>query len=259
MVLGSSRGGIMIFYFSATGNTKYISERIAKETNDKIVSIGDCIDKHNLEFSFNENDTIGIVSPTYFLGLPSIVADFLRKLIVNGKPYSFFIATYGTTTGQIGRYAQKSTSQISFDSLFSVKMTDTWTPIFDLSDRKKIMQILDGVEPQLESIIKSIKEKTAGDFIKDKAPVLLTDLYYKTYQLQNRTKKFNVDGSCIGCALCEKKCPAHVIKMIENRPVWTRVDCIMCLGCLHRCPKFAIQYGKNTKSHGQYINPNTEV
>ena len=33
----------------------------------------------------------------------------------------------------------------------------------------------------------------------------------------------------------------------------------MCLGCLHRCPKFAIQYGRNTKKHGQYTNPNVKL
>ena len=31
--------------------------------------------------------------------------------------------------------------------------------------------------------------------------------------------------------------------------------CAMCLGCLHRCPKFAIQYGNRTKRHGQYTHP----
>ena len=33
----------------------------------------------------------------------------------------------------------------------------------------------------------------------------------------------------------------------------------MCLGCLHRCPKFAIQYGSRTKKHGQYTNPKVKV
>ena len=28
---------------------------------------------------------------------------------------------------------------------------------------------------------------------------------------------------------------------------------------LHRCPKFAIQYGDRTKNHGQYTNPNVKV
>ncbi len=33
----------------------------------------------------------------------------------------------------------------------------------------------------------------------------------------------------------------------------------MCLGCLHRCPKFAIQHGKDTARHGQYVHPDTRV
>ena len=33
----------MILYFSATGNGKYIAEQIAKKTDDKAISIVDCI------------------------------------------------------------------------------------------------------------------------------------------------------------------------------------------------------------------------
>ena len=36
--------------------------------------------------------------------------------------------------------------------------------------------------------------------------------------------------------------------MEGNKPVWVKERCAMCLRCLHRCPKFAIQYGKSTGS-----------
>ena len=36
--------------------------------------------------------------------------------------------------------------------------------------------------------------------------------------------------------------------MEGNKPVWGKERCAMCLRCLHRCPKFAIQYGKSTGS-----------
>ena len=52
-----------------------------------------------------------------------------------------------------------------------------------------------------------------------------------------------------------KKCPVQAIEMQSGKPVWVKEKCVMCLGCLHRCPKFAIQYGKNTKKHGQYLHP----
>ena len=47
--------------------------------------------------------------------------------------------------------------------------------------------------------------------------------------------------------------------MQASKPVWVKDKCVMCLGCLHRCPKFAIQYGRNTKKHGQYANPNVKA
>jgi NAD-dependent dihydropyrimidine dehydrogenase PreA subunit len=45
----------------------------------------------------------------------------------------------------------------------------------------------------------------------------------------------------------------------DAKPVWVKEKCVMCLGCLHRCPRFAIQYGSRTKNHGQYTNPNVKV
>lgn len=47
--------------------------------------------------------------------------------------------------------------------------------------------------------------------------------------------------------------------MRGGKPVWIKNKCEICLGCLHRCPKFAIQYGKNTEKHGQYTNPNVKL
>ena len=69
----------MIFYFSATGNSRYVAERIAAATGDETISIPDCCKSDR--FSFDETDkTVGIVCPTYSWGLPSIVQEFLEKL-----------------------------------------------------------------------------------------------------------------------------------------------------------------------------------
>lgn len=55
------------------------------------------------------------------------------------------------------------------------------------------------------------------------------------------------------------KCPVKAIEMKNKKPVWVADKCVMCLGCLHRCPVFAINYGNKTQKHGQYINPNVKV
>ena len=83
----------MIFYFSATGNSRYVAERIAAATGDETISIPDCCKSDR--FSFDETDkTVGIVCPTYSWGLPSIVQEFLEKLTLRSRPsYLWFAAT----------------------------------------------------------------------------------------------------------------------------------------------------------------------
>lgn len=245
----------MIFYFSATGNSKYVADRIAAATGDKTASITDCCKGDG--FSFDEADkTVGIVSPTYAWGLPIIVHEFLKKLTLHTKPdYLWFAATYGTTPGQTGRFAEDilNANGLSVSAKFSVKMPDTWTPIYDLSDKSKVQRINEAAEPQIDRIIRAIQNRACGDFMEKKTPLLLAKAFYGLeYDSMRKTSHFTVEDTCVGCGLCARNCPVSAIELREKRPVWVKDECVMCLGCLHHCPKFAIQYGKRTKRHGQY-------
>ncbi len=40
----------MIIYFSATGNSQYVAERIAQATGDRTVSITSCMKNHQFQF-----------------------------------------------------------------------------------------------------------------------------------------------------------------------------------------------------------------
>ncbi len=248
----------MILYFSATGNSEYVAKRIATETDDITVSITDCYKKQI--FSFDEKyKTLGIVTPTYSWGLPVIVTEFLQRLELHYKPnYIYFIATYGTTPGQTGKFANNilAPKGLALSAKFSVKMPDTWTPIFDLSNKEKVRRINEKAEPEIDYIIKQVKNFADGDFMKNKLPYPIAKASYNIeYDLMRKTKHFSVEDNCIGCGLCAKNCPVSAIQIKDRKPEWVKEQCAMCLSCLHHCPKFAIQYGKNTKKHGQYRHP----
>ena len=70
----------MVIYFSATGTNKYVAQELAKATGDTLLPLKDLVreDKYDIKIANDEN--LGIVMPTYWEGLPSILLDYLEKV-----------------------------------------------------------------------------------------------------------------------------------------------------------------------------------
>ena len=257
----------MILYFSATGNSKYVAERIAIETEEKTVSMEKLIKDGISELDLSGERRIGMVFPTYFGGLPHPVREFFKKVkIVTGsreeKIQVFFVTTYGGFTGQIGRQLKSvlKENNMEIDLMHSVKMPDTWTPLFNVGDKEENKKILDSSDRKIDEIIKSILKEEKGNYLKNKLPLILSKIIYPMYDNARKTKNLMVNSMCTGCGICEQKCTEGVIKLQENGlPLWTTDKCAMCLRCLHSCPQFSISYKNKTEKNGQYINPRTDI
>ena len=244
----------MILYFSATGNSKYVAQRIAEFLGEKAVSI--------LADDLPDEPIKGLVTPVYALGLPDIVEKFLLENKLQKQDYLFFVATYGTTPGQAAYFANKafkSRNNASFNAFFSIKMPDTWTPMFDLSDQAKVAALNEAAEKETDAVIAQIAAKNRPQTVNRQTPFFTRPIYRPYYNWMRQTKNFHLEETCIGCGLCARKCPSNAIIMENSRPQWVKDKCTMCLRCLHHCPAFAIQYGKNTKTHGQYRNPHVSI
>lgn len=245
-----------IVYFSATGNSKYVATRLSQGQGELLL-IPDLIAQNRFKI---DGDLIGIVSPTYFWGLPSIVREYLEKASFSAD-YLFFVATYGTTPGATGTIAKRLVKGKEIDAFFSIRMVDTYTPIFDVSTEKKRDRFAKNTEKEINGVIESLANREQNQGMKHAVPSFVVDnITQPLYEDKKRlTSRFNVNSNCIGCGLCARKCPVSAIEIKDKKPLWVKDKCVMCLGCLHRCPKFAIECGKNTKKHGQYKNPNVKI
>ena len=253
----------MIIYFSATGNCRHTAEALAQKTEDEAKSILDFMDGRE-EADFRGEKRLGLIFPTYSWRLPSIVREFIQntEIKVSENTYVYFVSTYGTTPGASVHEMRELLKEknIEIYSVYSIRMPDTWTPIFDLSDAHKVEAINMSAESEIEAAAASILAGDRRKHMKRQMPAFALSIAGRVYDQMRRTDNLYVENSCISCGLCERKCPVKAIEIKDGRPVWIKPQCTMCLGCLHRCPVFAIQYGRGrTKDHGQYTNPHTKM
>lgn len=253
----------MIIYFSATGNCKHTAKVLAQKTEDEAKSILEFMNGRE-KADFRDENRLGIIAPTYGWRLPSIVREFIQntEITVSENTYVYFVSTYGTSPGATVHEMRRLLREknIEIDSVYSIRMPDTWTPIFNLSDARKVEAINAAAESEIAQTAESILAGDRRKRMKWQLPSFTLAIAAMVYDGMRRTANLYVESNCTGCGLCERKCPVKAIEIKDGRPVWIKQQCTMCLGCLHRCPVFAIQYGRGrTKKHGQYINPHTKM
>lgn len=194
----------MILYFSATGNSKYVAERIASETGDTALPMQAVRGPVSVE----AGGSLGIVTPTYSWEVPVVVRDFLKNtaLRVADDAYVFVVSTYGTSPGASGADAKHilKGKGIRVDALYSVRMLDTWTVLFDLSDKEKVAETNRRAEQEIREITLHVKERRSGNHQKRRMPYAIRMLSDIVYQRMRKTSHFHVEDRCIGCRLCEE-------------------------------------------------------
>ena len=271
----------MIFYFSGTGNTKWVASQIADAIGEEMLYIPDLIRKGQYEYEWHEGERIGFCFPTHGWQPPRIVREFISKLRVSrpphpdghpfcseGEVFCWALTTCGDNMGEAMTILNKDLAKnpqlnaadgrpLQAETLFSVIMPESYVclPFMKTDTKEKEAMKIEMATLQLPHIIQMIEERRRGieELEKGATPRLYSYViggYFNKRMITDR--KFIVDEDvCIKCGKCAKVCPVDNIK--GTPPAWLHNGrCTCCLACYHHCPVHAINYGSITRKREQY-------
>ena len=241
----------MIYYFSGTGNSKWIAQQIAARTGDRTMNIPDISGDETVHAAPEADARVGLVFPIYAWGAPLLVERFCRALTLKPGTYVFVACTCGDDAG---RAIERFKRFFPYQSAWSFAMPNNYILGFDVDppelEQKKIAAARERLDHVVESIL---AKKTEFDVHAGSGAWLKTALIRPMFNtFARRTKPFYATSDCNGCKLCERGCPTKAIAMEHGKPVWVRKHCAQCMSCINRCPKVAIQYGTGTKNRKRY-------
>ena len=249
-----------IFYFSGTGNSLQVSKDIASRLGDtELLSIPKIINNSEIKVL---SEFIGIVFPVYMGGLPSIVADFIKKLSTDKSTYVFAVATFGGMPGNALKQvdALMKAPNTILNAGFTLNMPGNYIVMYGAKS-DKMQTKFEEEKVKVQQIVDIIKEKKNYGYKKSKMlidRVIVPIFYKKMSSVHSMDKLFLVKDNCTGCGVCEKVCAVKNIEIKNGKPSWKN-NCEQCMACIQYCPNESIEYGEKTIGRKRYKNPNISL
>lgn len=247
----------IILYFSGTGNTKFIANKIAEEFTKN----GCEIETHSIEEKLNlqniSYDYLILGFPKYFEYIPNNFIEYLKdNLYYSSKETKTMIFSTGKDRMKIyfhdlEKILLEKNYKVIVTKNFQMPDSFTLSKGYKKVTRKDIREIYDSSLADIKDIVlnflidNSIKEEV-NDIT---ASIYKTIYKFKTRDLYKNSSNFSVSVNCDKCNLCVNVCPTKNIENI-NSYIKFRDNCIMCCRCVNACPKNAILYKE--KEHTQY-------
>ena len=244
----------MVLYFTGTGNSRHIAERIAHALNDTLISLNDRIKSGDIT-PLAVNGRLVLVMPTYAWRIPRIVRDHLLRTELRGARETWFVMDCGSEIGNAAKYNQELAAQkaLTYMGTAQIVMPENYIALFSVPDKQEAKAIVENAKPAIRSIIDCIRNgmefPAPRNNLYDRfMSSAVNPIFYKGIV---KADAFTVSDACIGCGKCVQLCPLNNIRLDKDKPVWGS-NCTHCMACICYCPKEAIEYGKRSVGKPRY-------
>lgn len=255
-----------IFVFSGTGTTLAVAERVSSVLGDNtsIELIPSALRKAMNKEIKVEVETVGLIFPNYFGGIPNIVLEFIRKLNLDNATYIFSIVTAASGQGYGLKFLEEELNnkgkKLNYGKYVSPGMTNYiigwyYNLLYKTGERQ--IRALQKMDEQVckfaHDIICKKYEIQSSSYISYKRSLFIS---HKEIIEDTRPwdKEFSISNKCIGCGICEKVCQAKNIFMNDSKPYYQH-NCLRCMACLQYCPKGAIEFKGKNLNKPKYFHP----
>ena len=157
----------MIFYFTGTGNSRWVAEALRKALEEPLVSIVEVLTEEKSEYVYplGEREKVIFVFPVHSWGPAVLVTRLISRLRLEGYGGQavYFVCTCGDDCGYTDRIMRKTLQKrgIILTNGFSVQMPNNYVlmPGFDVDSKEVETDKLRKASERIQEVIGSIRRE----------------------------------------------------------------------------------------------------
>ncbi len=255
---------ISLCYYSSTGNTQLACRYIARKIDHAQFDLIDSVKNGPVDLS--SYDVVGFATSTFYMGVPYLFSDFIKRLPwQDGKP-AFVFNTYGMMSGPTLKMLEKLVTARGFHVIagHSFLTPESYPPFivkgWDNKDAPGEKEMA-GFNQFIAQLTDRLGALQAGKQVeRARIKIGLFDSLMRPGSLAKARKEIGplcVDETlCDGCGTCGQVCPHGAIEF-AFKPIFNSEPCRGCWTCFNHCPQQAI-FTHKIRGMGHYPKPNEQ-